>query len=565
MALTITYDGYGVVANADSETADSAGGVWAELGGGTIGDNPDVYLYGSQSIGSQYASKSGYTYFTANTALNFTTTEAGQYIYMWINIQSAGAFLILSGDGFHAVVGSDTSNYYKFPLAGKDDSNGWSGGWKCFVLDINLGQVVGTPDDTAINTFGLWIDTDVSVRADSVFQSQIMCAKGLKVEGTSTTMYSDIVAWCEDYTNRAAGMFQSRGQTYFSLGSLNIHSDTANTVVSSQGSNVEYEKSEYHNGTIWTTSYPTDANLLTAIDTSTNTTIMTDTNVGLSGNDINRLSINTSGATSFTKEGGSIKYLDTQLASPNTTYDGVVFSLYNTFSTSAEIIKNCTFDGSSTVISSGNSIGSGNTFNGTSGVISLQTTNLADFGGSTTINSSGSNHGVDLTNIGVGVMSWAPTTTGFDTGVTGSPITPTSTGNEDIYITATTSSDIDINITTGATIPSVRVAASFTGNVNIVAGLVDFTFTVSPSIIDYEYRIYSVTASGSLAGAVELQGLETAISDTATYTYTYSSPDPIAVQIISQPDHDYEEVISYYTLAPTDQNVTINLKSDINN
>lgn len=46
MALSINYDGAGIMAYADG-ISDTSGGTWAELGGGTISSNPDVYLYGS--------------------------------------------------------------------------------------------------------------------------------------------------------------------------------------------------------------------------------------------------------------------------------------------------------------------------------------------------------------------------------------------------------------------------------------------------------------------------------------------------------------------------------------
>lgn len=474
MALTITYDGYGVVANADSLTADTAGGAWAELGGGTISLNPDVYLYGSASIGSKYASKSGFTYFTATTPLNFSTTEAGQYIYFWVNIQSASAFQTLVNDGFHLVVGSDTSNYYKFPIAGSDDANGWAGGWKMFVCDITLGTTVGTPVDTAIDTFGVWINTIVSVRADSIFLSQIMCAKGLKVEGTSSTMYDDIVAWTEDYANRAAGMFQSRGQTYYSLGSLTVHSDTANTVVSADGNNVEYEKSEFHNGTTWVTSYPTTANVITIADTSTNTVSVTDTNIGMSGNDSNKVSYVANGATSYSKIGGYLKYLSTMTADALNTFNGVVFSLYDARTLGAELYSACTFDGSSTLtLSATSDFANSNTINGTSGIDSLSAPTL-EYTSTTKINSSGSNHGVNLTTIGDGTMDWNGITTGFDSGVTGSPVTPTSTGNEDIYVSATTGT-VSISVSSGATTPSIRSAGA---TVNVIAGLLPLTITV---------------------------------------------------------------------------------------
>ncbi len=92
-----------------------------------------------------------------------------------------------------------------------------------------------------------------------------------------------------------------------------------------------------------------------------------------------------------------------------------------------------------------------------------------------------------------------------------------------------------------------------------------FKFTVNPSITGYEWRVYNVTALGSLAGAVEQDGEESAIADNQTYVYNYTVDQPIAVQIIPQPDADYEEKINYYTLSNVDQDVTINLTRDDNN
>ena len=353
MALTITYDGFGVIANADNIASDSAGGSWAEVGGGTISDNPDVYLYSGatipQSIGNKYANRSGHTYFTAVTSIDISSggTEEGQNIYFWLNIAAAGVFDLIANNGFSIIIGSDLSNYYEWTVAGSDDANGWTGGWKLFCIDPTLltgVTIVGTPVLTAIDTFGVWIDTNASVRADTIFISQIMCAHGLNIEGTSTTMYDDIVTWCEDYINRAAGMFQSRGQTYYSLGSLSIHSDTANTVVSASGNNVEYEKSEFWNGTTWVTAYPTTANILSTADTAGNTVSLTEANVGMSGNASNKLQINTSAGTSYIRTGGYLKYLSSLILASTDNISSAVISLSNAIKSSGASLNNITIN-----------------------------------------------------------------------------------------------------------------------------------------------------------------------------------------------------------------------------
>ena len=85
---------------------------------------------------------------------------------------------------------------------------------------------------------------------------------------------------------------------------------------------------------------------------------------------------------------------------------------------------------------------------------------------------------------------------------------------------------------------------------------------MSPSITGYEWRIYDVTATGSLAGAVELDGEENAIADNQSYSYSYTADDAIAVQIIDE--GNYVESITYYTLKNADQDVLITLTPETN-
>jgi len=83
--------------------------------------------------------------------------------------------------------------------------------------------------------------------------------------------------------------------------------------------------------------------------------------------------------------------------------------------------------------------------------------------------SDGSNHAVELDSIGGGSMTWDCSNTGYDSGAVGSPVIPTSTGNEDIYVNVGAGT-ITINVATGASIPSIRSAGA---TVNVVAGQVN--------------------------------------------------------------------------------------------
>lgn len=289
MALTITIEGKGVIANADLKVNDTGGtgtGDWLELGGGSIDTNPDVYLYGDTSMGNQYASKSGWSYFDlgAGNELDFDVagTEEGQFIYMWINISAKGAFDTLANKGFAIRLGTSLTDYREFLIAGKNDANGWTGGWKLFVIDpTKTGSVgdTGTFDVGAVRMIGTWIDTDVSVRADSIFFSQIAVGTGIRVIGTSTTGWSDIVSYCTDYANRAWGMVQEREGIYYVYGKIYIGDSTQSIVTSfadTAAPIIKFGISEYYISSAWTLSHPTDYGGLIIEDNASYTTTFDD-------------------------------------------------------------------------------------------------------------------------------------------------------------------------------------------------------------------------------------------------------------------------------------------------
>lgn len=287
MALTITINGKGVIANADSLTADTGGagtGTWHELGGGSISINPDVYLYGSSSIGSKYASKSGWTYFDEKTGLDFTAgtgTEDGQFIYMWVNISAGGALDTLANKGLAIRIGSSTTDYREYVIAGSNDTNGWSGGWKLFVIDPTFSGTVadtGTFDISSVQFFGLWIDTATSVRADSIWIDQIAVGDGIKLYGSSTSGWKDVVNYCTDYTNRAWGMFQEREGIYYSYGKTYIGYSTqsANTSFVDSNKTIQYGESQYWSGSAWISSFPTDGSGIIIDDSGSFSTIFED-------------------------------------------------------------------------------------------------------------------------------------------------------------------------------------------------------------------------------------------------------------------------------------------------
>jgi len=267
VALTITIEGKGVIANCDALTNDTGGtgtGDWGELGGGAISVNPDVYIYGNSSIGSKYASKSGYTYFDigAGNELDFTPitgSEKDEFIYMWINISAGGALQTVANNGLAIRLGTSTADYRDYTIAGSDDTNGWTGGWKLFVLDPTKAGTVtdsGTYDLSSIRYIGLWIDTAASVRADSIWIDQIAVGTGIYVYGTSTNGWEEIVNYCTDYTNRAWGAVQERDNIYYIYGKISFGVNIDDTDFSDSARVIQFGTSQYWSGSAWVSTFP---------------------------------------------------------------------------------------------------------------------------------------------------------------------------------------------------------------------------------------------------------------------------------------------------------------------
>jgi hypothetical protein len=214
-----------------------------------------------------------------------------------------------------------------------------------------------------------------------------------------------------------------------------------------------------------------------------------------------------------------------------------VFNLFTTaitLSSSLSVFTRCTF----------------NSFTSASTIITGTTSLLNGITISTFI-SDGSNHAIQINSTGSFNLV-GNTFTNYYSGTS-----PASTGNEVIY----NNSGGLVTIYPSGNTGTISYRNSSGSSTVIAATARNFSFTVSPSITGYEWRIYSVTALGSLAGASELAGEEVASISSQTYAYSYIQNIYIAVQIL---DVNYVESITYYTLIDADQSVSINLTIDTN-
>ena len=418
---TIVWNGRGVIANCDG-LSDSIGGTWAELGGGGISYNTDSYLTGAGSIGHVYASKSGFGYYTTATNYDFSTggAEEGQFIYIWINISSSSAFDILANNGFSFVVGTDTSNYRTFKLAGSDDNNGWSTGWKLFVFDPSIAGSIadtGTFDLATINMIGLWMDTIVSVRADTIFIDQVAIAKGLRVaDGVGSI--SDIVTYCaKTLATRAWGVFQYKGRFFYSAGGLTVGdnvSQTENTTLTSDGDIIGYETSEfYHDTNGWSLTHPIDYNKLTLEKHASYATAYNAINTNLYGHTDARIQMTGESGVTLDFAGGAFEELnDTSMSSGGVIENAVISKSGARSVNSAKYNYNTTIL-SETITVDGTGEFTGNKIQLSISAMSTLCSNLEHLE-DTSFLSDGSNHATELTSIGTGGMTWSCTSSGYD-------------------------------------------------------------------------------------------------------------------------------------------------------
>ena len=270
MPLTIAIEGLGVIANSDSLTADTGhpdypttSGAWAEDGLGSMSLSTETYLRGSACVATAYSNKSGFSYYDikAGFELDFDVagSEEGQFIYIWVFFPTPGLGESVANGGFTIRLATSLSDYRDYMVSASDNLNGWYGDWKCFVIDpTKAGSVTdtGTYDEGSIRYIGCYMDATDTAKGDNLFISQIAVGSGLRITGTSTTAWEDIVAYCTDYANRAWGMVQERDGIYYVYGKIYIGDAASQSAVVEFGDTgrvIRFATTQYYYSSSWVT------------------------------------------------------------------------------------------------------------------------------------------------------------------------------------------------------------------------------------------------------------------------------------------------------------------------
>ena len=501
-------------------------------------DGPDAYNNAIQGTNSEswQVSKNSTETGTLTIATNMGTSK---YFTFYMSSNLAPYYTDIRVN-----VRTDTNNYEQFIVA-TSAARKISGDFHPIVLQFGQGTITGTLNKTSIADIQIIVNNSASGNIRSVINNWIDAMwYGSSRTLTGTTTSDKLFA--ESQITDTSGSDRYDGCAELYKGALAFQTDLImNTTTGNSYSETINFAGGYNTNDAYTISI-------------TGTSVWKSTN--LIGVDGAKVSVVSSSATVFSIDGGGVSNGGTHIFGSGQNIKNAVFSNTTAITQGACNFENNTINTSGLVTVSSTGTCTNNLFSKGTASASLLLADLSHAPNNTFI-SDGSNHAVELSSIGSGTMSWSGNTTSYDVGSSGSPVTPTNTGNEDIYVNVAAGT-LTINVATGATTPSIRSAGA---TINVVAGLVNFSFALSPSLTSYEWRLYYVTAIGSMTGAVEKAGEETATADNQSYSYSYSSDQPIAVQIINQPNNDYEESISYYTLGSTNQDVSINLKKDINN
>lgn len=222
MAATVSLDGYGVLSNAESTTN------WGAIGAGvTVVLEQDIYLQGSAACSVKVSNKVGAIYYDLLTGneLDFTSSSAeeGQYVYIWFNVTTLGILDTYSNGGLRVIMGTDQYNYATWAIAGSDRTeviNSSKGGFICVAVDPRKAPTeinIGTWDPSSVKIFGIYVDTTGLAKAENVIVDTIAVMRGIKVTGTDTNGWDDVIDYCTDYSNRAWGVIQKDASGEFNL------------------------------------------------------------------------------------------------------------------------------------------------------------------------------------------------------------------------------------------------------------------------------------------------------------------------------------------------------------
>jgi hypothetical protein len=497
-------------------TAES--GTWTEFaspynGAGSNSLSGENFIQGTDCVSQNTGKAVGLEISNVYNHASGVTFATDEVVFMWIFYFAGTNLDTYANSGWRIGIGSSTSAWDWFRVGGSDYGNHNLGGWRNFAIDPTATEtgVIGGGNGGTYQYFGNVPNTLAEVtKGDPLAVDAIRYGRGeISITGTGGS-FSELASYNDynaggtppgtsstsiDTGRHVLGLFAAAGGSYLWKGLLALgltgttvtftDSNESITIDDSPHSYPAFNKVEVRNSgssvtwnNITITSTATTANGIGYFEMIDNATV-----------NLNGCSFNDMGTFIFLSNG------DLQ---------GCNFNSCGLITAGAATIQGCAINTST----SASSILAGNN----------DMTNITG----NTFTSDGSNHAVEINAVGTGSMTWNNIATSYVAGTSGTNVTTGSTGNEVIYLNFTSAATYTINVSSGATVPSVRKGAGFTGNVDVIAGAVTLSITalsLDTGLPVESARVYVPVTSGvnfPYLASVTLTGTGT----TATATHT---------------------------------------------
>lgn len=534
-------------------------GFTATDSGGEV--DTDLSIYGSQCITeSQRKSGSGGLFYTGSQPAGWTD---GDCFFGWYKFFAPNATgTKTSGSGIEMFVGSSSSNFNRYYVAGSDTYA--YGGWINYVVNPNTATVTasnttGSPSGTHNGMgFGCTISYGIS-KGNShnmdIFRwgrGEVIITDGDLANGYAN--FDDLATVNDNATTGRWGLFQKQGASYLWKGLMTLGNATA---VDFRDSNVTIaiDNTEFVQAAF---------NYIEVNNTSSNV-------------EWNSVTISALGTVSR----GSFEVVDNATVTLNgCTFNDMDFFIFNG-GTNANTITDCTFRGHNYVVQGGGIFSGCNFIRATSGnsLFIDDATNVTDcvFTGDGTTTPG---HAVDLGTIaggntpetavtivwsneldnGVNQSTWEGSTQASTAGTQG-------TANDAITLSVDSDTYAKISVAAGATIPTVQNTG--TGFLEISANEVTLTITVVDIVTNSPIEGAMVYCTNSGETVTYINKVETNASGQVSFTGSLASAQVLAGNVrAATPDE--KAYTKFYKSSPivgtfsnlNDTNITISMIPD---
>jgi len=540
MAIAL-YDSDLTAANGGELTIANNSGNWDESSNagyddaGTMVDETNFYIQGSECISAQFTKTGVGTIINIQgTAFTVDTDGAVLVWHFWASPSSLGTY---AAGGTQILIGNTLGDFYTYKASGSDFAPNPIGGWANYALDPASATILATVGAPS----GVWTHVGMAVSATAQSRGNPNAVDAIRVGRCSlevtlgdATAYGDF-AGMSDFdisTDLRYALFQKVFGGFKWKGLMSL--GTVATAVDFRAANAN----------IFVDNTPLVSAAFNRIEVNNAASNVEWTSVSISAQD------GVEDLIAATASRGDFEVVANATVAKNScTFIDMGTFIY----LSASTLTNTTYRRCN-LITQGGATFTGCTFDTSNATTAIAVSSLDVLTGCT-FNSVGTGHAVDLGTIAATAsVIWGNTASGY-------AVANGATGNEVILVNVAAGQTLTINVSDGFVSPTYYNTGA--GTVSVVAGQKTFTQTISPiPSPNYEYRLYTVTAEGDMAGAVEIVAEGEENATTGSHSYTHSETNqPIAVQVIS---NDYVERVYYDTLQAADKSVTINLEVEDN-